>query len=137
MTVYDLPTVNAVFNLISTVFLIIGFAFIRKGEQEKHKKAMIAALTSSAMFLLFYVIYHANVGSIPYPHYDWTRPIYFTVLIPHIVLAALMGPFIIAAVYFALRKQFEQHARLVKWVWPVWIYVSVSGVLIYILLYRM
>ncbi len=135
MTVTDLPTLNAVFNLISTLFLIIGFVWIRKEEQDKHKKAMIAALISSAFFLIFYLIYHWQVGSVPYPHNDWTRPVYFTILIPHIILAALMVPFILMAVFYALRQKFEQHTKLVKWVWPVWIYVSLSGVVIYLMLY--
>ena len=137
MTISDLPTLNAIFNLISTAFLILGYILIRRGEKEKHKKAMISALISSALFLFFYLIYHAQVGSVPYPHYDWTRPVYFTILIPHIILAAVMVPFIIAAVYFALRQRYEQHVKLVRWVLPVWIYVSISGVLIYILLYRL
>ena len=135
MTANDLPTINAILNLISTFFLITGFVLIRKGEKEKHKKAMIAALISSALFLISYLIYHSQVGSVPYPHHDWTRPVYFIVLVPHIILAAIMAPFILAAVYHALRQQFEQHKKLVKWVWPVWIYVSISGVLIYLMLY--
>jgi uncharacterized membrane protein YozB (DUF420 family) len=135
MTANDLPTINAIFNIISTIFLITGFVFIRRGDRDKHKKAMIAALLSSTLFLICYLIYHAQVGSVPYPHHDWTRPVYFIILIPHIILAAIMGPFIVAAVYHALRQQFDKHTKLVKWVWPVWIYVSISGVLIYFMLY--
>jgi uncharacterized membrane protein YozB (DUF420 family) len=137
MTANDLPTVNAVFNMISTVLLLFGYRFIKQGEQDKHKKVMIGALVSSAFFLLFYLIYHAQVGSVPYPYYDWTRPVYFIILIPHIILAAVMGPFIIAAVYFALRQKYERHIRLVRWVWPVWIFVSISGVAIYLMLYHL
>ena len=137
MAVTDLPGIIAIFNLISTVFLITGYVLIRKGAKEKHKTAMVSALVSSALFLFFYLIYHAEVGSVPYPYDDWTRPLYFILLIPHIILAALMVPFIIAAVFFALRQQFDKHVKLVRWVWPVWIYVSISGVLIYLMLYRL
>ena len=137
MIVNNLPTVNAVFNLISTVLLILGYRFIKQGEQNKHNKTMISALISSTLFLFFYVIYHGQVGSVPYPYYDWSRPVYFIILIPHIILAAVMVPFILAAVWFALRQNFESHARLVKWVWPVWIFVSISGVVIYVMLYHL
>lgn len=137
MTVSEFPTINAIFNTISTILLIMGYRFIKRDERDKHKRTMIGALISSAIFLFFYLIYHAKVGSVPYPYHDWTRPVYFTVLIPHIILAAVMVPFIMAAVYFALRQKFELHVRLVKWVWPVWIYVSISGVVIYLMLYRL
>jgi uncharacterized membrane protein YozB (DUF420 family) len=96
---------------------------------------MLSALVSSALFLASYLIYHAQVGSVPYPHHDWSRPIYFTILIPHVILAAVMTPFIIAAVVFALRGQFERHKRIVRWLWPVWIFVSISGVVVYVMLY--
>ena len=95
------------------------------------------ALLVSAAFLTSYLIYHANVGSTPYPHHDWTRPVYFTILIPHVVLAALMTPFILAAVWYALRGRFDRHVRITRWLWPVWMFVSVSGVVIYWMLYRM
>jgi uncharacterized membrane protein YozB (DUF420 family) len=96
---------------------------------------MLSALVSSALFLASYLIYHAQVGSVPYPHHDWSRPIYFAILIPHVILAAVMTPFIIAAVVFALRGQFERHKRIVRWLWPVWIFVSISGVVVYVMLY--
>jgi uncharacterized membrane protein YozB (DUF420 family) len=96
---------------------------------------MVSALISSAVFLTCYLIYHAHVGSVPYQHYDWTRPVYFTILIPHIILAAIMTPFILLAVWFAFREKFEKHRKIVRWLWPVWMYVSVSGVLIYLMLY--
>jgi uncharacterized membrane protein YozB (DUF420 family) len=96
---------------------------------------MVSALVSSAVFLICYLFYHSQVGSVPYPHHDWTRPVYFTVLIPHIILAAVMSPFILMAVWFAFREQFEKHRKIVRWLWPVWMYVSVSGVVIYLMLY--
>jgi len=135
MEVSNLPTLNAIINTISTVFLVFGYRYIKKGLRNKHKLMMISALISSLFFLISYLIYHSYVGSVPYPHHDWTRIVYFIILIPHIILAAVMGPFIIVAVYLAIREKFTWHVRLVKWLWPVWIYVSISGVVIYLMLY--
>ena len=137
MNLSDLPTLNALLNSISAIFLIFGYRYIRNGQQQSHKKMMISALVFSGLFLISYVIYHYNVPSTPYPYYDWTRPVYFTILIPHIILAAVMGPFIIAAVIFAIKEKVETHKKIVKWIWPVWMFVSVSGVLIYLMLYQL
>jgi uncharacterized membrane protein YozB (DUF420 family) len=133
----SLPTFNAILNGISTIFLLLGYIQIKKQHRENHQKFMIAALISSALFLITYVIYHYTAGSVPYPYHDWTRPIYFIILIPHIILAAVMVPFILAAVYYAFRKQFDKHTRITRWIWPVWMFVSVSGIVIYLMLYRM
>ncbi len=132
-----LSHVNASLNFISAVLLAFGYVAIKQGRQERHRKFMIAALISSALFLTSYLIYHANVGSVPYPFHDWTRPVYFTILIPHVTLAGLMVPFIIAAVYFALRGKFRQHTRITRWLWPVWMFVSISGVIVYWMLYQL
>jgi len=137
MSVNDLSTLNAILNGIATVFLTLGFIQIKKGNREKHKKFMIAALVTSALFLTSYLIYHYYVGSVPYPHYDWTRPVYFIILVPHIILAGIMTPFIIIAVAFALRERFDKHRKIVRWVWPVWMYVSITGVIIYLMLYHL
>ena len=137
MSATDLPTFNAAFNLLSTFFLVFGYVYIKKGIRETHKKFMLAALISSAIFLTSYLIYHAKVGSVPYPHQNWTKYFYFLILIPHIILAAVMVPAILIALWHALQNQFEKHKRLVRWVWPVWMYVSVSGVIIYLMLYRL
>ena len=137
MSVNDLPTLNAVLNLISATLLLIGYRYIKRGNQGKHKKFMISALVTSALFLTSYLIYHYYVGSVPYPHYDWTRPVYFVVLIPHVILAAVMTPFILVMVWWALRGSFDRHRRLARWVWPVWMFVSVSGVTVYLMLYRL
>lgn len=98
---------------------------------------MIAALSVSALFLISYVIYHAEVGSIPYPYHDWTRPVYFVILIPHVILAAVMVPFVLTTVWLAWREKFSTHRRLARIVWPVWFFVSISGVVIYMMLYRL
>lgn len=137
MNVQDLPTLNAVLNSISAVFLSLGYIQIKKGHREQHRKWMIAALVTSALFLTSYLIYHSQVGSVKYPHYDWTRPVYFAVLIPHIILAAVMTPFILIAVWHAWHARFEKHRRLVRWIWPVWMFVSVSGVVVYWMLYHL
>lgn len=135
MNVSDLPTVNAALNLISAVLLTFGYVNIRKGKQEVHKKFMISALISSALFLTSYLIYHYQVGSVPYPYEDWTRTVYLAVLVPHIFLAAVMVPFILVMVWWAFRGSFDRHRRLARWVWPVWMYVSISGVTVYLMLY--
>jgi uncharacterized membrane protein YozB (DUF420 family) len=96
---------------------------------------MIAALSVSALFLTCYLIYHAEVGSVPYPYHDWTRPLYFAILVPHVILAVLMVPFILITVWLAWRERFSTHRRLAKFVWPVWLFVSISGVVIYLMLY--
>ncbi len=136
MNISDFPTINAFLNLISTILLIIGYVMIKGGNRAAHKKIMLSAVVSSAVFLTFYTIYHGAVGSVPYPYYDWTRSIYFIILIPHIILAAVMVPFILAAIYFALKEKFDSHKKIVKIIWPVWLFVSISGILIYLMLYR-
>jgi putative membrane protein len=133
----NLPTLNAFLNLLSAVFLTLGYVFIKRQNRPAHKKLMISAMISSALFLTSYLIYHYHVGSVPYHRYDWTRPIYYTILAPHIILAAVMVPFILAAVWFALRADFQKHKRIVRWLWPVWMFVSISGILIYLMLYRL
>ncbi len=98
---------------------------------------MLGALVSSGLFLTSYLIYHYEVGSVPYPHHDWTRPIYFAILIPHVILAAVMTPFIIAAVIYAFRNRFDKHKRITRWLWWVWMFVSVSGIVVYLMLYHL
>ncbi len=134
MSILDLPALNALLNSAGFVFLIIGYKNIKKGEKEIHKKFMFFALISSALFLVSYLIYHYNAGSVPYPEH-WSKVFYLIILIPHIILAALQAPFIIIAVIFALLGKFEKHKKLARWVLPVWLFVSVSGVTIYVMLY--
>ena len=98
---------------------------------------MLFALGTSVLFLISYVVYHYSVGSVPYPHQDWTRPLYFTLLIPHVILAAVMGPFIVVGLRWALTDQFDKHRKLMRYVWPVWMFVSLTGVAVYLMLYRL
>jgi uncharacterized membrane protein YozB (DUF420 family) len=135
MSVHDLPVLNASLNFISAVLLTFGYVNIRRGNRDTHKKFMLAALVSSACFLTSYLIYHYAVGSVPYPYHNWTRPIYFAILIPHVILAALMVPFIIVVVWRAFHEDFLRHRRLARKVWPVWMFVSVSGIVVYLMLY--
>ena len=135
MTTSDLPTLNAILNLIATCFLVGGFIMIKKGNKIAHKKFMLSATITSALFLISYLIYHYEVGSVPYPYHDWTRPLYFTILIPHVILAALMVPFILTLLWHALKGDFDKHRRIARFTWPVWTFVSITGVLIYLLMY--
>jgi len=136
MQISDLPVLNVTLNAVSAILLFVGRVWIKKADRYRHKLTMIAALVTSALFLTSYLIYHYEVGSVPYPYFDWTRVVYFVILIPHIILAAIMVPFILFAVWFAFRERFTAHKRLVRWVWPVWMYVSLSGIAVYLMLYR-
>ncbi|MSR82480.1 MAG: DUF420 domain-containing protein [Candidatus Latescibacteria bacterium] len=137
MSPADLPVLNASLNTLSFILLIQGYRRIRRKDREGHRKYMLCALISSTLFLVSYLVYHYLVGSVPYLRHDWTRPLYFAILIPHVILAAGMGPFIVVLVWRAWHADFSRHRRLARWVWPVWIYVSVTGVLVYLMLYQL
>lgn len=130
------PTINASLNGLSAILLFLGRRAIKNKNQLLHRKLMIAALISSALFLICYVTYHIMIkGVTKYQGQGILRPIYFSILLTHTPLATLMVPFILTAFYFALKGDFQKHVRLTVWVWPVWMYVSVTGVLIYLMLY--
>lgn len=133
----DLPTVNATLNTISAILLTIGYVLIRQRRIEAHKRCMLAAFAVSILFLISYVIYHANAGSTPFTRQGWIRPVYFTILISHIILAFVIVPLAIRTLYLAWRERFEQHRRIAKITLPLWLYVSVTGVIIYLMLYQM
>lgn len=135
MTVNNLVDLNVLLNITSATLLVLGYVQIRRGNKERHKKFMLAALTSTVLFLTSYLTYHYFVGSVPYPYHDWTRLLYFTILIPHVTMAALQLPFIIILVWRAFHGDFQKHKRLARIVWPVWMFVSVSGVIVYLMLY--
>ena len=136
MTISTLPTINALLNGIATVLLVLGFIEIKKKNVQAHKKLMPAALLVSILFLTTYLIYHYYAGSTPYPHHNWTRVLYFSILIPHIILAGLIAPFIIIVVWRAWSGSFKKHKKLARIVWPVWVFVSISGVIVYLMLYQ-
>ncbi len=137
MTFRDLATLNACLNLASAVLLIFGFVNIKRGRPDVHRRFLVAAVISSALFLISYSIYHFQVGSVPYIRHDWTRPLYFTILIPHVTLAGLMVPFILLALWHALHSRFDRHKQITRWLWPVWMFVSASGVVVYFMLYHL
>jgi uncharacterized membrane protein YozB (DUF420 family) len=137
MDVSDLPALNATLNAIATVFLVSGYLLIRRGRRVAHKRCMLAALTTSALFLTSYVIYHANAGSRPFPGEGAVRVIYFAILTTHVPLAAAILPLALTTTVRGLRGQFDRHTRLARWTLPLWLYVSVTGVVIYVMLYQM
>ena len=136
MELSSLPTVNAILNATCTVFLISGFYFIRKKNIVLHRLCMSVAFLTSILFLSSYLTYHAFAGSKRFTKVGWIRPAYFSILASHTVLAAVIVPLILVTLFWAWRGQFEKHRRIARWTWPLWMYVSVTGVVIYWMLYR-
>jgi putative membrane protein len=136
MEIADLPAVNATLNAISAAFLLAGYVFIRRGRRTPHKRCMLGALTTSALFLASYVTYHWHTGSRPFPGRGAIRIVYFAILITHVVLAATILPLAIVTAIRGLRSQFDRHVRIARWTLPLWLYVSVTGVVIYLMLYQ-
>lgn len=136
MTVHDLPAVNATLNASSGVLLLIGYVLIRARRIEQHRKCMIAAFITSALFLVCYVVYHAQVGSVGFTRQGFVRPLYFSILITHVTLAAVVLPLAIVTLSRGLKRRYPQHRRIARWTFPIWMYVSVTGVLVYVLLYQ-
>ncbi len=134
----DLPTVNATLNATGSVLLITGYFFIRQRKIRAHKACMLAASMVSILFLTSYVIYHQHVGFTRFTGEGWMRTIYFAILIPHTILAVLaVPPLVILTLSRALRGQFDKHRRVARWTLPIWLYVSVTGVLVYWMLYHL
>lgn len=131
-----LPTLNAALNATSALLLASGYVAIRRKNVSAHRACMLAAFAVSALFLISYVVYHAQAGSRAFTGTGWLRPVYFVILVTHVVLAAANLPMAIATLVRALRGRVEQHRRLARWTWPIWIYVSVTGVVVYLLLYH-
>jgi putative membrane protein len=137
MGIADLPALNAALNGTSAVFLLIGYVFVRRRNYTRHKTFMLLALASSTAFLTSYVIYHANAGSRPFPGHGPIRGVYFAILITHVILAASIVPLALTTATRGLRSQFDRHVRIARWTLPIWLYVSVTGVVIYLMLYRL
>ena len=137
MAISDLPLVNASLNATSAILLTSGYVLIRRGDIRRHKVAMISACVVSTFFLISYVIYHANAGSKPFPGRGPIRLVYFTILITHVVLAAAIVPLAVITLVRGLRARFDAHIRIARWTLPIWLYVSVTGVIVYLMLYRM
>lgn len=132
-----LPHFQALLNTMATLLLLSGYAFIRSGNRQLHRAAMASALVVSAVFLVSYLIYHAHVGYMPFAGQGGIRPFYFTLLASHIILAAAIVPLVLMTVYFAIKGDFARHPRIARWTLPLWLYVSVSGVLIYLLAFHL
>jgi putative membrane protein len=137
VTISDLPALNATLNGLSAIFLATGYVLIRRGQRELHKRCMLAALVTSSLFLVSYVIYHANTGSRPFPGTGAARVIYFAILITHVVLAAVIVPLALVTAARGLRARYARHVAIARWTLPLWLYVSVTGVVIYLMLYQM
>jgi len=137
LSLNDLPAVNASLNAISAILLVIGYVLIRQRRIERHRKVMIAAFATSTLFLICYVIYHANVGSKPFAGQGPIRSVYFFILITHIVLAAFVPPLALITLVRGLRARYDRHAKLARWTLPIWLYVSVTGVIVYVMLYQL
>ncbi len=132
----DLSTVNAILNFISFVLLSIGYRHIKAGRREQHKKFMLAAFTTSVLFLISYLIYHAKVGSVAFQGEGWSRTFYFIILISHIIFAAVVPPMAMLTLYRGLTGKFELHKKVSKKTFVIWVYVSVTGVIVYLMLYH-
>ena len=137
MTVTDLPALNAILNASSALLLATGYVLIRRGRRDAHKRVMLAALASSTLFLTSYLVYHAQVGSVRFRGQGAVRTVYFTILLTHTVLAVAIVPLVASTLVPALRGRFDRHRRLARITLPLWAYVSVTGVVIYWMLYRL
>lgn len=137
MGITDLPLVNACLNATSTILLLIGYRFIRAGNRLVHKRFMVLALVTSGLFLISYLVYHYHVGSVKFTGVGWVRGLYFTILISHTILAVALPPLAIVTLFRALRERFDRHRVIARWTLPIWLYVSVTGVAVYVMLYQL
>jgi uncharacterized membrane protein YozB (DUF420 family) len=137
MTLRDLPALNASLNALSAVFLLLGYLCIRARRRDAHRAFMLAAFTSSSVFLASYLVYHFQVGSVRFQGVGLLRTVYLTILISHTVLATLVVPLVITTLFRALRGRFDAHRSLARYTLPIWAYVSVTGVVVYWMLYRL
>lgn len=137
LDIADLPALNATLNAISAILLTAGYILIRRGRPDLHKRCMLAALTTSALFLTSYLIYHYNTGSRPFQGQGVVRVVYFAILITHVVLAITILPLALTTTARGLTAQYDRHVRIARWTLPVWLYVSVTGVVVYLMLYQM
>ena len=136
MSLSDLLALNACLNGVSTLFLTCGYIFIKRGNKTAHRNCMIGALITSTLFLTSYLIYHYNAGRTSFPNPHWFRSTYLFILLTHTVLAVVIVPLVLMSVTRAVRQRWELHKKISRWTWPIWMYVSVTGVLIYLFLYQ-
>lgn len=133
----DLPALNACLNATSALFLLLAYRAIRRREIGRHRRLMLTAAITSAVFLVSYLTYHARVGSVRFTGQGPVRTVYFTILISHTILAIAVLPLALRTLYLGLRRRDGQHRRIARWTFPVWLYVSVTGVVVYVMLYRL
>ena len=133
----SLPTLNAVLNGASAVLVATGIVLIRQRRREAHKFVMLCAAVTSAVFLTSYLVYHAHAGVVRFAGQGWPRPVYFTILISHTILAVTVVPLVLVTLIRGLRGRFDRHRASARWTYPVWLYVSVTGVVIYVMLYHL
>ena len=131
------PTLNAALNALSAVFLLVAYRAIRRLEIERHRRWMLAAATTSAIFLASYLVYHARVGSVRFTATGMVRNVYFAILGSHTVLAVLVLPLVLRTLYLGLKRLDDRHRRIARWTFPVWLYVSLTGVVVYLMLYHL
>ncbi|MFQ5913449.1 MAG: DUF420 domain-containing protein [Nitrospinota bacterium] len=136
LSVYDLPALNATLNSASALLLAAGYVFIRCKSVRAHMTCMLFAFGVSILFLTSYLTYHYHVGSVRFGGQGWIRPVYFSILFTHTVLAAATLPLALITLYRAWKQKFDRHARIARWTLPIWLYVSVTGVVVYLMLYR-
>ena len=136
MTISDLPALNATLNTISTIFISAGWYLIRRGHWRRHVACMIAAVISSTFFLVGYIVYHAHVGEKSSGYTGWIAAVYFPILASHVLLAFITLPLVIVTLVPAFRRRWDKHRRIGRWTMPIWLYVSVTGVLVYFILYH-
>ena len=132
----DLPALNATFNLVSTIFISTGWYFIRRGVWRRHMVCMIIALISSIFFLVGYITYHARVGEKSSGYTGWLAAVYFPILASHVLLAFVTLPLVILTLVPVFRRRWDRHKRIARWTIPIWLYVSITGVLVYLMLYQ-
>jgi len=132
----DLATVNAALNATAAVLIGTGFYYIKRKNIPAHKACMVAAMVVSALFLASYLFYHYNVGSVRFTKQGWIRNVYFPLLLTHTVLAAVVLPMVLRTVFLALKGRFRNHVRIARWTFPIWMYVSITGVIVYLMLYH-
>jgi putative membrane protein len=137
LSVSDLPTLNAILNFTSAVLLATGFYFIKKRRIEAHKKCMIAAVFVSVAFLTSYLIYHKIVGSVPFERTGWLPYVYYPILATHVILAMVNLPMVLRTVYLGWQARYTSHVAIARWTFPIWMYVSVTGVVVYLMLYHL
>jgi uncharacterized membrane protein YozB (DUF420 family) len=130
------PVINACLNGTSAVLLFAGHSMIKRGNMAAHRTLMMIAVGTSSLFLISYLYYHAHVGSVPFQGRGWSRPVYFTILISHTILAAAIVPMVLITLGRALRQRFNRHRAIARWTYPLWLYVSITGVVIYFMLYQ-